>query len=51
MFIENSIDSMREHLTNVDNNETEIDLFPVVGEDRESYPCSYCSFQTICYDQ
>ena len=50
-FIENSIDSMREHLTNVDNNETEIDLFPVVGEDRESYPCSYCSFQTICYDQ
>ena len=51
VFIENSIDSMREHLTNVDNNETEIDLFPVVGEDRESYPCSYCSFQTICYDQ
>ena len=51
VFIENSIDSMREHLTNVVNNETEIDLFPVVGEDRESYPCSYCSFQTICYDQ
>ena len=51
VFIENSIDSMREHLTNVDNNETEIDLFPDVGEDIESYPCSYCSFQTICYDQ
>ena len=51
VFIKHSIDSMREHLTNVDNNETEIDLFPVVGEDREIYPCSYCSFQTICYDQ
>ena len=51
MFIQKSIDSMKEHLTNVDNNETEIDLFPVVGEDRESYPCSYCSFQTICYDK
>ena len=34
-----------------DNNKTEIDLFPLASEDRESYPCSYCSFQTICYDE
>jgi len=38
-------------ITDVDNNKTEIDLFPLVSEDRESYPCSYCSFQTICYDE
>ena len=50
VFIEKSIDSMKELLTDVENNKTEIDLFPVVGEDRESYPCSYCSFQTVCFD-
>ena len=50
-IIENSIDSMKELLTDVDNNKTEIDLFPLVSEDKESYPCSYCSFQTICYDE
>jgi CRISPR/Cas system-associated exonuclease Cas4 (RecB family) len=50
VFIEKSIDSMKELLTDVENNETEIELFPVVGEDRESYPCSYCSFQTVCFD-
>ena len=51
VFIETSIDSMKELLTDVENNKTEIDLFPMVGEDRESYPCSYCSFQTVCFDQ
>ena len=50
VFIEESIDSMKELLTDVENNKTDIDLFPVVGEDRESYPCSYCSFQTVCFD-
>lgn len=50
VFIETSIDSMKELLTDVENNKTEIDLFPMVGEDRESYPCSYCSFQTVCFD-
>jgi CRISPR/Cas system-associated exonuclease Cas4 (RecB family) len=50
VFIEKSIDSMKESLTDVENNKTEIDLFPMVGEDRESYPCSYCSFQTVCFD-
>ena len=50
-FIKESIDGMRGLLTNKENNATDIDLFPVVIEDRESYPCSYCSFQTICYDQ
>ena len=49
-FIQTSIDSMKELLTDEDNNKTEIDLFPVVSEDRESYPCTYCSFQTVCYD-
>ena len=51
VFIETSIDSMKDLLTDVENNKTEIDLFPMVGEDRESYPCSYCSFQTVCFDQ
>ena len=50
VFIETSIDSMKELLTDVENNKTEIDLFPMIGEDRESYPCSYCSFQTVCFD-
>ena len=50
VFIETSIDSMKGLLTDVENNKTEIDLFPMVGEDRESYPCSYCSFQTVCFD-
>ena len=50
VFIDKSIDSMKELLTDVENNTTEIELFPVVGEDRESYPCSYCSFQTVCFD-
>jgi len=50
VFIENSIDSMKKLLTDVENNKTEIDLFPIIGEDRESYPCSYCSFQTVCFD-
>ena len=50
VFIETSIDSMKDLLTDVENNKTEIDLFPMVGEDRESYPCSYCSFQTVCFD-
>ena len=49
-FIQKSIESMKELLTDEDNNKTEIDLFPVVSEDREIYPCSYCSFQTVCYD-
>ena len=50
VFIEKSIDSMKELLTDVENNKTDIELFPVVGEDRESYPCSYCNFQTVCFD-
>ena len=50
VFIETSIDAMKDLLTDVENNKTEIDLFPMVGEDRESYPCSYCSFQTVCFD-
>jgi hypothetical protein len=50
VFIEESIDSMKELLTDVENNKTDIELFPVVGEDRESYPCSYCNFQTVCFD-
>ena len=49
-FIKDSINGMKELLTDKENNETDKDLFPMAIEDRESYPCSYCSFQTICYD-
>ena len=49
-FIESSIADMRELLTDKENNKTEIDSFPMASEDRNSYPCSYCNFQTICYD-
>ena len=49
-FIESSIADMRELLTDKENNKTEIDSFPMASEDRDSYPCSYCKFQTICYD-
>ena len=49
-FIQTSIESMKELLTDEENNKTEIDLFPLASVDRETYPCSYCSFQTVCYD-
>jgi hypothetical protein len=49
-FIESSINDMKELLVDKENNKAEIDLFPIASEDRESYPCSYCSFQTICFD-
>ena len=49
-FIQSSVDDMKELLADRENNKAEIDLFPVASEDRESYPCSYCSFQTVCFD-
>ena len=49
-FINDSIKDMKDLLTDKENNKAELELFPMVSEDRESYPCSYCSFQTVCYD-
>jgi len=49
-FIKASIDEMKDLLVDKENNQTEIEFFPVVSEDRENYPCSYCSFQTVCFD-
>ena len=49
-FIKASIDDMKDLLADRENNKAEIDLFPLASEDRESYPCSYCSFQTICFN-
>ena len=49
-FIKTSIDEMKDLLVDKENNQAEIEFFPIVSEDRESYPCSYCSFQTVCFD-
>ena len=49
-FIKASIGEMKDLLVDKENNQTEIEFFPIVSEDRESYPCSYCSFQTVCFD-
>ena len=49
-FIKASIDEMKDLLVDKENNQTEIEFFPIVSEDRENYPCSYCSFQTVCFD-
>ena len=49
-FIKASIDEMKDLLVDKENNQTEIEFFPVVSEDRDNYPCSYCSFQTVCFD-
>ena len=49
-FIKASIDEMKDLLVDKENNQTEIEFFPIVSEDRESYPCSYCSFQTVCFE-
>ena len=49
-FIKTSINEMKDLLVDKENNQTEIEFFPIVSEDRESYPCSYCSFQTVCFD-
>ena len=50
IFIENSIKDMKEILSDIENNDADIESFPAVSEDRETYPCSYCNFQTVCYD-
>ena len=49
-FIQSSVGDMKELLADRENNKAEIELFPVASEDRESYPCSYCSFQTVCFN-
>ena len=49
-FIKTSIDEMKDLLVDKENNQTEIEFFPIASEDKESYPCSYCSFQTVCFD-
>ena len=49
-FIRASIDDMKDLLEDRENNKAEIEFFPIASEDRESYPCSYCSFQTVCFD-
>ena len=49
-FIQSSVGDMKELLADRENNKADINHFPVASEDRESYPCSYCSFQTVCFD-
>ena len=49
-FIGNSIKEMKDLLTEVDENIAEIDNFPRISEEQDTYPCSYCNFQKICYE-
>ena len=49
-FIAKSIDEMKALLTDIDKNTAEINKFPRVSEEKDTYPCSYCNFQKICYE-
>ena len=44
-----SITDMKTLLDDPDQNTAVVDSFPMVSDDKEAYPCSYCNFKEICY--
>ncbi|GIT40510.1 MAG: hypothetical protein Ct9H300mP9_3600 [Candidatus Neomarinimicrobiota bacterium] len=40
---------MKTLLDDPDQNTAVVDSFPMVSDDKEAYPCSYCNFKEICY--
>ena len=48
-LIKSSITNMKADLDDPDKNIAVVDSFPMVSDDIEAYPCSYCNFKTVCY--
>ena len=50
-FITSSMSDMKKMLKDEKENKAQIEDFPMVSEDKDAFPCSYCNYNEICFSE